>query len=54
MRRASESGASLVEYALLLALVIIVAVVGIRFLGVSLGDNFENDASVLQDAPDSP
>lgn len=54
MRRASEAGASLVEYALLLALVIIVAVVGIRFLGGSLSDGFDNDASTLQDAPDSP
>ena len=54
MRRASDAGAALVEYALLLALVIIVAVVGVRFLGGGLSDSFDNDASTLRDAPAAP
>ncbi|MFP5327149.1 MAG: Flp family type IVb pilin [Acidimicrobiia bacterium] len=54
MRRASEAGASLVEYALLLALIVIVVVVAVAFLGGSLSDSFDNDASTLRDAPSGP
>jgi Flp pilus assembly pilin Flp len=37
-----ERGASLVEYAVLVALLCVVAVGGVRAVGVSVTDNFEN------------
>lgn len=52
--RAGEVGASLVEYALLLALLIIVAIVGIRFLGGNLSGGVDSDASTLREAPAGP
>ena len=50
MRRAGEAGASLVEYALLLALLIIVAVVGVRFLGQGTRDSIDENTSTIQNA----
>ena len=50
MKRASELGASLVEYALLLALVVIVAVVGLRYLGNSLDEDVRDNASTIDNA----
>ena len=41
----SELGASLVEYALLVALIAIVAIVAIRFLGSSTGDTLSKAGS---------
>ena len=39
---ADEEGASLVEYALLVALIAIVALVAIRFVGNSVSDEFNS------------
>jgi pilus assembly protein Flp/PilA len=38
----SEKGASLVEYALLVALIAIVCIVAVRTLGTSISNQFEN------------
>ena len=54
MRRAGEEGASLVEYALLLALLIIVAVVGLTFLGANTSNSIEENTSTMQTAVTSP
>ena len=50
MPRASEAGASLVEYTLLLAILIIAAVVGLRFLGVGASDSFDENTSTIENA----
>jgi len=42
-----EQGASLVEYALLLALIVIVCVVAIQFLGTSTSSGLSNAGSYL-------
>ena len=43
----SELGASLVEYALLVALIAVVCIVGITFLGTEANDKFSNIGSKL-------
>ena len=43
----SELGASLVEYALLVALIAVVCIVGITFLGNQANDKFSNVGSSL-------
>jgi pilus assembly protein Flp/PilA len=43
----SEIGASLVEYALLVALIAVVAIVAIRFLGSSASSKFSSVGSEL-------
>ncbi len=43
----SEFGASLVEYALLVALIAVVCIVGITFLGTRANDKFSNVGSNL-------
>ena len=45
---AREDGASLVEYALLIALIAIVAFVGFRFFGTSRDNSFSRSASSLE------
>ena len=47
MHQRGESGASLVEYALLLALIAIVCVGALTFLGESTGDRYSNIGSSL-------
>lgn len=42
-----EEGASLVEYALLVALIAIVALVAIRFLGNTVSDEFDSIGNQL-------
>jgi pilus assembly protein Flp/PilA len=42
-----ESGASLVEYGLLLALVAVVAIVGLRVLGIDINNLFNGIAGAL-------
>ena len=54
MRRASEAGASLVEYALLLALLILVAVLGLRFLGQGTSNSVDENTSTIQNAKTVP
>ena len=44
-----EEGASMVEYALLVALIAIIAIVAVRFLGTSINAQFENIAQTLND-----
>jgi len=44
---ADENGASLVEYALLVALIAIVALVAIRFLGNTVSDEFDSVGNQL-------
>lgn len=43
----SQLGASLVEYALLVALIAVVCIVGITFLGTRANDKFSNIGSKL-------
>lgn len=40
-RMASEEGASLVEYALLVALIAVVAIAAIQFVGTNVSENFK-------------
>ena len=42
-----ESGASLVEYALLIALIALVAVVAVRFFGAELSTSYDDIANSL-------
>jgi pilus assembly protein Flp/PilA len=42
-----EEGASLVEYALLVALIAVVAIVGITFVGDQVSENFSDIGSAL-------
>jgi Flp pilus assembly pilin Flp len=42
-----QSGASLVEYALLVALIAIIAIVAIRTLGNTISSQFSRSASVI-------
>jgi len=44
----SERGASLVEYALLVALIAVVCIVAITFVGQRANDKFSNVSSSLQ------
>ena len=44
---ADEEGASLVEYALLVALIAVVALVAIRFLGNAVSDEFDSVGNQL-------
>ena len=46
-RRRPDDGASLVEYALLIALIALVAFVGLRFFGTSRDNSFSRSASTL-------
>ena len=43
----SELGASLVEYALLVALIAVVAIVAVRFLGQSASSKFDSVGSAI-------
>ena len=43
----NESGASLVEYALLVALIAVVAIVSIRVLGTSISEQFSRVANEI-------
>lgn len=43
--RSDDTGASLVEYALLIALISLVAVVAIRFFGTELADSYSDIAN---------
>ena len=45
---ADEEGASLVEYALLVALIAVVALVAIRFLGEAVSTEFKEVGSEIQ------
>lgn len=49
----SERGASLVEYALLVALIAVIAIVAIRFLGDEASETFTTVGSSIQDARSS-
>ena len=42
-----EEGASLVEYALLVALIAVVALIAIRFLGNTISDEFDSVGNQL-------
>jgi Flp pilus assembly pilin Flp len=44
--RRPETGASIVEYGLILALIVLVAVLGLRFLGTRLSSSISNSANV--------
>lgn len=46
-RSRGEHGASLVEYALLIALIALVAFVGLRFFGTSRDNSFSRSASSI-------
>ena len=48
--RRDERGASLVEYALLLALIAVVCVVAISLLGGNLNNSYSKDASAVATA----
>jgi pilus assembly protein Flp/PilA len=43
----AESGASLVEYALLLALIVVVCISAVAYFGGSLGDSFSSSGSSI-------
>jgi pilus assembly protein Flp/PilA len=47
-RARDERGASLVEYALLLVLIAVVAIAGLTFLGHTVNNTFNNVAGNLQ------
>ncbi|MDZ7673575.1 MAG: Flp family type IVb pilin [Acidimicrobiales bacterium] len=47
LRRRDDRGASLVEYALLVALIAIVCIVAVTFLGGETSQSFESNASSL-------
>jgi Flp pilus assembly pilin Flp len=46
LNRRPETGASVVEYGLILALLALVAVLGVRFLGTRLSSSYSNSANV--------
>jgi pilus assembly protein Flp/PilA len=46
-KKCNERGASLVEYALLVALIAVVAIAGMRVLGNSVGSRMSNLGSTL-------
>lgn len=47
VERNGERGASLVEYGLLLALIVVVCIAALQFLGQSVSQNFSAVASAL-------
>ena len=49
--RADDTGASLVEYALLLALIAVVAIGALTFLGHTVSNQLNNVAGTIQNAP---
>jgi pilus assembly protein Flp/PilA len=49
--RADETGASLVEYALLLALIAVVAIGALVFLGHTVSNTLNNVANTINNAP---
>jgi pilus assembly protein Flp/PilA len=49
--RRDERGASLVEYALLLALIAVVCVVAVSLLGSNLNNSYSKDASSVAATP---
>ncbi|HEY5320718.1 MAG TPA: Flp family type IVb pilin [Galbitalea sp.] len=51
MDRADETGASLVEYALLLALIAVVAIGALVFLGHTVSNQLNNVAGTINNAP---
>jgi pilus assembly protein Flp/PilA len=42
-----EKGASMVEYGLLVALIAVVAIIAVRFLGTSVSENFSEVGSAI-------
>jgi len=50
-RHRDDRGASLVEYALLLALLVVVCVVSVSMLGGGLNHSFSKDASIVAATP---
>ena len=52
-RSRSERGAAMIEYALLVGLIAVVAVVGVAFLGTSVGNLFSHANSCLSTTGDS-
>ena len=48
VRRRRERGASLVEYALLVALIALVCIVAVTFFGTQTGDTFSRVGSSVQ------
>jgi pilus assembly protein Flp/PilA len=46
-----DTGASLVEYALLLALIVVVCIGAVSFLGNTVGSNMSSSASSITAAP---
>ncbi len=53
-RRARDRGASLVEYALLLALIAVVAIVAVSFFGGELSKSFDDSGSSMSAHVDTP
>jgi pilus assembly protein Flp/PilA len=51
LRRRDEMGASLVEYALLLALIAVVAIVALKFLGGSVSNTLNSVGNSLANTP---
>ena len=49
-RASDERGASLVEYALLLALIAVVCIAAIGFIGSAANDNFNSTGSAIDGA----
>ncbi len=49
--RADETGASLVEYALLLALIAVVAIGALTFLGHTVSNTLNNVGNTIQNTP---
>ena len=49
--RADDTGASLVEYALLLALIAVVAITALVFLGHTVANQLNNVANTINNAP---
>jgi pilus assembly protein Flp/PilA len=47
----SERGASLVEYALLVALIAVACIVAVQFFGTSLDDKYSSIGSAVDAAP---
>jgi Flp pilus assembly pilin Flp len=53
-RREDERGASLVEYALLVAMIALVAIGGIRYFGTGSNNSLDNSKSKIVEAYERP
>jgi pilus assembly protein Flp/PilA len=51
IRREDEEGQTLVEYGLLLALIAIIVIVALLFLGPIISELFQNVGTTLEDTP---